>query len=287
MLDLQFSTPIFFNSVIVFMEILLLIGVVILFFYLHHEFKIPKFGCMTLVTGGVKTGKSTLSVYMAIKRYKRNKRQIRFLNILRKIIFKPALEEPLLYSNIPLGVPYVKLTKKLIERKARFRYGSVIYINEASLFADSQMIKDMDLNERLLMFNKLIGHELLGGYIIYDTQAIVDVHYSIKRCLSNYFYIHHLTKWIPGFLIAHVRECVYSEDGSVTNVHDKDVEEDLKRVLIPKCVWKKFDAYCYSFATDSLPVYDKVQKPTKDMKVKQLVSFNDERRGYYIAKTND
>ena len=187
------------------MEILLLIGVVILFFYLHHEFKIPKFGCMTLVTGGVKTGKSTLSVYMAIKRYKRNKRQIRFLNILRKIIFKPALEEPLLYSNIPLGVPYVKLTKKLIERKARFRYGSVIYINEASLFADSQMIKDMDLNERLLMFNKLIGHELLGGYIIYDTQAIVDVHYSIKRCLSNYFYIHHLTKWIPGFLIAHVR----------------------------------------------------------------------------------
>ena len=269
------------------MEILLLIGVVILFFYLHHEFKIPKFGCMTLVTGGVKTGKSTLSVYMAIKRYKRNKRQIRFLNILRKIIFKPALEEPLLYSNIPLGVPYVKLTKKLIERKARFRYGSVIYINEASLFADSQMIKDMDLNERLLMFNKLIGHELLGGYIIYDTQAIVDVHYSIKRCLSNYFYIHHLTKWIPGFLIAHVRECVYSEDGSVTNVHDKDVEEDLKRVLIPKRVWKKFDAYCYSFATDSLPVYDKVQKPTKDMKVKQLVSFNDERRGYYLAKKND
>ena len=80
---------------------------------------------------------------------------------------------------------------------------------------------------------------------------------------------------------------MYSEDGSVTNVHDKDVEEDLKRVLIPKRVWKKFDAYCYSFATDSLPVYDKVQKPTKDMKVKQLVSFNDERRGYYLAKKND
>jgi hypothetical protein len=193
---------------------------------------------------------------------------------------------PLLYSNIPLAVPYVPLTQKLIERKERFRYGSVIYINEASLFADSQLVKDMDTNNALLMFNKLIGHELLGGYIIYDTQQIADCHYSVKRCLSNYFYIHHLQKWIPFFLVAYVRECIYSEDGSVTNNFNEDIEDSLVRVIIPKSTWKKFDAYCYSAATDDLPVAEKV-RTASTLKVKKLTTFNDDLRRNYHAKKND
>ena len=148
------------------MTILFLIGLAVLLIYIRVTFKLPKIGCMALVTGGVKTGKSTLSVYMAIKRYKANLRLVRFKNIFRKIFGLSLIEEPLLYSNIPLSVPYVPLTQKLINREQRFAFGSVIYVNEASLFADSQMVKDMDLNERLLMFNKLIGHELHGGYII-------------------------------------------------------------------------------------------------------------------------
>ena len=265
------------------MTILFLIGLAVLLIYIRVTFKLPKIGCMALVTGGVKTGKSTLSVYMAIKRYKANLRLVRFKNIFRKIFGLSLIEEPLLYSNIPLSVPYVPLTQKLINREQRFAFGSVIYVNEASLFADSQMVKDMDLNERLLMFNKLIGHELHGGYIIYDTQSISDVHYSVKRCLSNYFYIHHLSKWIPFFMVAYVRECVYSEDGSVYNTYESDLEETLKRVIIPKRVWKHFDAYCYSYVTDDLPVANKVRILSKkdSLKVKKLTSFNDIRREFY------
>ena len=269
------------------MEIFILILIAIAIIYILYKFKVPKFGCMCLISGGVKTGKSTLSVYLAIKRFKANLRAVKFRNFFRKLFRRAPLELPLLYSNIPLNVPYVPLTMKLINREARFRYGSVIYVNEASLFSDSQMVKDMDLNNRLLMFNKLIGHELLGGYIIYDTQAIVDLHYSVKRCLSNYFYIHHLSKWIPFFMVAHVRECIYSDDGSVLNTFDKDVEESLTRIIIPKKVWKKFDAYCYSYATDSLPVYDKVVKHPSTLKVKKLTTFNEDIRSNYYAKKDD
>lgn len=265
------------------MEIILCILLVLLIGWILSKFKIPKYGCMCLVSGGVKTGKSTLSVYMAIKAYKRNYRLIRVKNFFRKIFRKPLFELPLLYSNIPLNVPYVPLTQDLILRKKRFRYGSVVYVNEASLFADSQLVKDMDTNNALLMFNKLIGHELLGGHIFYDTQSITDLHYSVKRCLSNYIYIHHLQKWIPFFIVAYVRECVYSEDGSISNVFDKDVEDSLVRVIIPKSVWKKFDAYCYSYATDDLPVADKV-KTAKSLKVKKLTTFNEDMRGVYNAK---
>ena len=66
---------------------------------------------------------------------------------------------------------YVPLTDDLLLRKKRFVYGSVIYVQEASLVADSQLIRDMDINERLMLFNKLIGHETKGGVIIYDTHS--------------------------------------------------------------------------------------------------------------------
>ena len=107
--------------------------------------------------------------------------------------------EPLLECSKVDAKSYVKITEDLLLRKVRPRFGSVIFIDEASLVADSQLIKDMELNETLLLFNKLIGHETKGGCVIYDTQCISDVHFSIKRSLSEYFYIHHLTKWTPFF----------------------------------------------------------------------------------------
>lgn len=240
-----------------------------------RKFKFPKIGAMCLVSGGVKCGKSTTAVALVFAEYRRRHRSWKIRSFFRKMFRLPIGEEPLIYSNIPLAVPYVKLTKDLLLRKRRFNYGSVIYVCEASLVADSQMLKDKELNERLLFFNKLIGHELKGGCIIYDTQTIADTHYSIKRCLSEYFYVHHLVKWIPFFLIAYVREDRYSYDGSVVSVQSSDVESDLKRVVIRKKTWKMFDCYCYSSLTDDLPVENTVIQPVKNgsLKATEIVSF--------------
>lgn len=250
----------------------LIIIAVILIIVVRRKFKYPKVGAMAMVTGGVKCGKSTFAVGLTISEYKRRKRGIKIKNFFRTIFGKEPFDLPLIYSNIPLSVPYVPITQNLLLRKQRFVYGSVIYINEASLVADSQLIKDMDINECLLLFNKLIGHETLGGCIIYDTQSIADVHYSIKRCLSNYFYIHHLYKWLPFFLVATVRECRYSDDGSVVSVETSDTEDNLKRVIIRKSVWKKFDAYCFSSLTDDLPVAN-FEIISENLKVNKVFSF--------------
>lgn len=257
--------------------ILLLIGLgIFIFRWIMSKFKVPKIGAMALVSGGVKCGKSTLSVAIVMSEYKKRTRRIKFRNFFRKIFGKPLQELPLIYSNIPLGVPYVELTDDLLLRKKRFVYGSVIYCCEASLVADSQLFKDMELNERLLLFNKLIGHETKGGCVIYDTQCIGDCHYSIKRCLSEYIYVHHLTKWIPFFLLAHVQECRYSDDKSTINVQDEDVENKLRRVIVPKSTWKKFDCYCYSSLTDDLPVENKVVRAC-DLKARKILSFKKSR----------
>lgn len=245
-----------------------------IFYKISKHFKVPKIACVSLTTGGVKSGKSTFSVYLAISTFKRVHRRWKVRKVFQTLFNKPIDEEPLLYSNIPLSVPYVPITLDLLQRKIRPRFGSVAYVNEASLLCDQMLFKDDELNERLTLFNKLFGHETCGGYLIYDTQCIGDVHYAVKRSLSNYFYVHHLEKRIPFFLVAKVREERYSDDkGTITNTYSEDVEENLKTVLIPKSVWKKFDAYCFSVLTDSLPVSDNVIKGTTDLKAHDIVSF--------------
>ena len=277
--------------------IVLLIGVFVVLKILK-KYKVPKLNSLVMVTGGVKAGKSTLSVHMAISTHKRNLRHVKFKNFFRKIFNRDLLELPLLYSNVPLAYPHVLLDTDLLLRKKRFVYGSVIYMQEASLVADSMLIKDKDINNNLLLFNKLISHETHGGTLIYDTQCISDVHYGIKRSMSNYFYVHHTVKWIPFFVVAYVRELMYSDDGSVINNNSGDVEDNLKKILIPKSVWKKFDCYSYSTFTDNLPVERKVISADKNsnLKCQRVVSFRpdyniqlkdiQEKEFYYKVKDN-
>lgn len=264
----------------IFIKILVWLFIVALVYWfvrkIINKFKVPKIGSMALFSGGVKCGKTTLAVATAMSEYRARCRKVKFKNFFRKIFRKPLLEMPLLYSNIPLSVPYVPVTEDLLLRKKRFAYNCVVYIGEASLVADSQMVADLKLNERLLLFNKLIGHETKGGCLIYDTQCVSDCHYSIKRCLSEYIYVHHLVKWIPFFLIAYVQECRYSDDNSTITAQSEDVENTLRKVIFRKRVWKTFDCYCYSSLTDNLPV-EKNEISATSLKATNIVSFRKSR----------
>lgn len=260
--------------------IFLILAAVLLFvaYYVFKHFKVPKVGAMAMVTGGVKSGKSTFSFHLAYRQFKRNLRGVKIRNWFRKIFGMTNFEElPLFYTTIPCSIPHVLITEDLLMREKRFRYKSVIWVDEASLVADSQYYQNVNINDRLLLFNKLIGHETRGGMIVYNTQSCGDLHYSIKRCLSEVFYVHSTFKWIPFFLVVTLREERYNEDGLVVNSYDEDVEEKLKRVIIPKSVWKKFDCYCYSVHTDDLEV-DINEKSDDDLKAYRLVSFNPRHR---------
>lgn len=241
---------------------------------------------MICITGGIKTGKSLLAVRQSVQLVKSQRRKVWWWNnFFRYVAFpfyafktKGKLKEkkpyPLLYSNIPLGVAYVPVTEALLKREEKPVEGSVCYICEASLVADSMSFKDALLNEELLLFNKLWGHASKGGYLIYDTQSICDNHYAVKRCLNTYFYIHHNLKGL-FFMYLWLREERFSEDGSTKNTYDADVEETLKLHIVPKSVFKLYDRYCYSVLTDHLPAKseaDEVKKPST-MKANDIVSF--------------
>lgn len=241
--------------------------------HLYHKFfkVLISQGTITVCTGAVKTGKSTLAVYLALRSYRR-------IHFRWKIVskFKQGTEEPLLYSNIPLNCDYVPITTDILLRKQRINYKSVVLLDEASLIADSQFIRDNKVNLQLLKFFKLFGHFSRGGSLILDTQSISDLHYAIKRCVNNYCYIYKTVKVIPFFLFMYVLEQRYSDDGSIISVEKDDIQEHLKRVLVPKKTWKMFDTYCYSSMSDSLPsVSSVVDGKSKSLKTKNIPSFRD------------
>lgn len=250
------------------MVILLIIIAVIILVIVIKKRKVPKLGDVCCITGGVKTGKSTLTLYLARRKYKSNVFKWKIRKLLAKIRKKEEPEKPLFYSNIPTGFDYVPLTKDIFLRKKRMAYKSVVFCDEASLIADSQDWRDVEINEELKLFNKLFGHETKGGSLFYDTHVMRDVHYAIKRCMNSYLWIHHAVKWIPFMYLCQVREMFFSEDGEAVNIVKNDAEDGLKWICIPKSIWKKFDCYCYSKLTDHLPVETEMKRATKPEELK-------------------
>lgn len=273
--------------------LLIFILICVAWFFVHKflsKFKFPKVGAIAVIVGGVKSGKSAVSVGLAISNYKRALRQWRFscflckfLNLFRKEKLEFP-EKPLLYSSIPLkGIEYVPLTRAHLMREVRFNYKSVVLIDEASLVADSQLIKDKEINTQLLLFFKLFGHETHGGKCVVNTHCITDLHYALKRTTSQYFYLHHLSKYIPFLTLAYMREERFSEDGANVNAYTDDVEESMKRVLMRSSVFKRYDPFCFSSLTDVKPTLNPTIYRAKgdSLKADYIVSFRPE---FYLQR---
>lgn len=272
------------------MDVIVLIAVVALVFlalYLYFRFfKLLKVKNILFIDGSLGTGKSFLSVALAVRLWKRNVRRYHIKRFLLRVFnvgrFKDrwkAIEKPILYSNMRLAnVPFTLLTSDLILRHGhRFAYKSVVLIDEFSLMADQYCYKDREVSERLSLFFKLFRHETKGGYCVINSQSTSDLHYSIKYVLSDYLYIHHNTR-LPFVCVLRCQEMLYCADqngNQITNVNGGDVEDSLKTMIVLKKYFKYYDGYCYSVFTDMLPVEDTEQYNEKrsDLKLKRLLSY--------------
>lgn len=265
--------------------IIIVVIVVFLLFIYFKFFKIAKLKNIVFIDGGLGSGKSFYSVSLAIKLHKKALRKwniqkyfFKFLGLFSKKYKNKQIEKPLLYSNIKLkNYDHVILTKELLTRDIRFNYKSVVLIDEFSLFADQQLYKNQDLNEKLQLFFKLFRHETQGGYMIVNSQSINDCHYSFKYILNDYFYIHHRLK-LPFFSLLAIRENIYSADnGNVVNSSCEDIESTLKKVLVLNKYYNKYDSYTYSIFTDNLKSDNRLVNFTKnnELKADKLISFRE------------
>lgn len=263
-----------------FLLILCVVGVILLIF-LRRKFKPLNLPNVFLVTGGVKTGKTFFSVYLAVRQYKKNLFQFRIKKFFATLIglgFKYD-NPPMLYSNIHLAkVVYNPLTLDILRRKVRIPDKSVVLLDEFSLIADSMLFKDSTINNDLMAFFKLFGHYSHGGTCVVDTQSPSDLHYSAKRTISSNIFIARRVKF-PFVSLLEVREMLFTDDKNVVNAFNEDTGLSARKVLVPNYYYKRYDQYCYSSFTDFKPlqvVYDVEKKSLlDDLKCYDLVSFQD------------
>lgn len=244
--------------------IIIAIVAIVLLIYLRRKFKRLVLPNVFLITGAVKSGKTLLSVHLAIKTYKRNLRHYKMFGVIAnaikyvtrgKFFAHYVDEEPMLYSNIHLAnVKYNILTLDVIRCKVRIPRKSVVLIDEYSLLADSMLYNDQKINNDLMVFTKLFAHITHGGTCIFDTQSPSDLHFTAKRCISSYLYIYERKKY-PFISILKVREMMYDDSKSTINVIDEDLELNMRKIIILNSTYKKYDCYCYSTITDKKVCY--------------------------------
>jgi len=252
---------------IVIIILLIVVAVFILWFYIKHVKKL-KISNVYFVSGAVKTGKSYVSVSLAVKTYKRNLRKfyisypfLRLRLLLAKEEYNENIYKPMLYSNIPLRyVKFNRFTDNILLRRVRIPNKSVVLLDETSLIADSMLFKDKQINDELLLFFKLFGHYSHGGTCICNSQTISDNHFSLKRSMGRYLYVYNRTKF-PFFTILKGVERIYSDDTSSLQVTKGDLEDELKILWFLNKYYKYYDCYCYSIFTDELSIQVDYDKP--------------------------
>lgn len=272
------------------MYIILLILAIILLIAFYRKFKKIKLPNVFLCSGAVKSGKSGLSVYLAVRTYRKNVIKwylgnfvVRLCKRLRIKSFKNRDEypyKPMLYSNMKLRyVRFNRFTYEILNREVRIPNRSVVLLDEVSLLADSMLYKDRITNSKLTLFVKLFGHYSHMGTLILNTQSIQDCHFAFKRCINSYIYIHSNMRF-PFFTIFKLQELYYSEDATNINANiNGDIERGMLLLLVRSKYFKMYDNCHLSIFTDDLQYqvdYNKViLKAKKDLKSDDLVTLQD------------
>ena len=219
-----------------FVCVLILVGIAIFLFIFRKKIKRLAIPSVYLITGAVKTFKTGLSVWLALKTITKNKIAYYFGKLIW-IICKHTTEgyyeyAPKLYTNIPLRIKHCRLTYQMVYRQVRVPNKSVFLIDEASLFADAMTFKDQRINDRITLFFKLFGHYTHGGTCIVNTQAVSDMHYAFRRAMGRYLYIYDNQRF-PFITLVRGREMIASDDTGMVNQVNSDLEESMRWVFVP------------------------------------------------------
>lgn len=273
---------------------LIIIALMILALWLYFKyFKLYKAQTINFIDGSLGTGKTFLTVSLAVRWTKKEQRRWKIKTKVYELLAKTKKqkfvkkyqelknEKPMLYTNIALDserIEHVLLTKDLLSRKNyRFTYRSILLIDEFSLVADQMQYKNDEINERLLEFFKLFRHQTRSGRIFINSQTTNDLHYSLKYTMTNYLFISRRIR-LPFVSLLKVQEMIYIADKQgnqqVTYMTDGDYTDNLKTMIVLNKYFKYYDTYGYSIFTDGLPVY-KLKNDTKkgNLKTKNIVSF--------------
>lgn len=262
------------------MEIFLfLLIIVVLYFVLKSYF--IKYDTIIAFTGGLGSGKSFLSVKLAIKLLKRQIRKVKWKNTInfikckiKKTNFEP-LPIPQLYTNIPVFINKkqgfsIELTEEHLLLRKKIIPRSVVFIDEIGAYASQFEYNNKNISDNFDEFIRLFRHYTLGGYLVVNDQCSENIVLTVRRRLNTVNNLFYFRVWFKLIWTVRVRNISISEE--IKTIEENDKEDNMSKMWGFMPLFKRYDTFCYSERYRTVPLID--EKNHKQYKRYQLMKVS-------------
>ena len=246
-----------------------IIGVVI--WKIWHAYRMNTFDTVVAFTGGLGSGKSFLSVQMAIKLLKRKRREVWWYNLFH---CKNKKEIPLLYSSIPVKVSKKEMATVLTDGHLLLQRhivkNSVLLLDEIGGYCsqfDYRAINADVFDEFIRFFRHYVQ-----GYLVCNDQCSENIVLQVRRRLNTVYNLMGFRRRFFFFYTVKVRNISVSEE--IKTIEEQDTEDNMTTLFGLMPLFRRYDTHCYAHRYDRVPlsaesVYaqlttDKILRMSKD-----------------------
>ncbi|MBQ8433024.1 MAG: hypothetical protein IJX28_09095 [Clostridia bacterium] len=226
-------------------EIICIIVLGVLLWRVFTSYRLKTFDTVVAFTGGLGSGKSFLSVDIAIKLLRKKRREVWFKNLFRKKGEKLPL--PYLYSSIPVEISKkekaIILTEKHLTLQEKLVPGSVCFIDEIGSFCSQfdYKAKNADVFDEFVRFYR---HYTRNGYMVCNDQCSENIVLQVRRRLNTVYNLMGFRKWFGICYTVKVRNISVSEE--IKTIEEQNTEGNMRTLFGFLPLRRRYDTHCYA-----------------------------------------
>ena len=230
-------------------SIIFIVVCIVVAWKILHAYRLNTYDTVVAFTGGLGSGKSFLSVQMAIRLLRRKRREVAFYNLFHK----DKRERPLLYSSIPVMVSKKEMATVLTDEhlllQKRLVRGSVLLLDEIGGYCsqfDYRAVNADVFDEFIRFFRHYVQ-----GYLVCNDQCSENIVLQVRRRLNTVYNLMGFRKWFFLFYTVKVRNISVSEE--IKTIEEQDTEDNMTTLMGLMPWFRRYDTHCYAHR------YDRVQ----------------------------
>lgn len=234
-------------------EAILIIVLIVIVWKILRSYRLNTYDTVVAFTGGLGSGKSFLSVDMAIRLLKRKRREVWWKNRFRKK-GSAKLPKPMLYSSIPVRISKKEnaliLTEKHLTLQEKLIPRSVCFIDEIGSFCSQfdYKAKNADVFDEFIRFYR---HYTRNGFIVCNDQCSENIVLQVRRRLNTVYNLMGFRKWFGLFYTVKVRNISVSEE--IKTIEEQDTEDNMTTLFGIMPFFTRYDTHCYAPRYDYVP----------------------------------
>lgn len=268
--------------------IIIIIACILLYFVIKSY--VIKYDTIIAYTGGLGSGKSLMSVKMAVKLVRRNRGKVWRYNHIwyyvkrffakkeKKKAFTRIKERPMIYSSIPLHFRSnifakkewsLKLEEEHLLLQKKLNEKSVVFIDEIGSFANQFQYKNPNILDNFNEFIRLFRHYTKGGYLVVNDQCSENIVLEVRRRINQVFNLMHFKKFLFIYWVK-VRNISISEE--IKTIEEQNTEDNMRTLIGLMPPKGMYDTYCYSERYTTVPLHE--AKKYNKLKKNELLSVS-------------